>query len=102
MRAKKNLEAANNELEVNLDNALKVTTSLNHFLVHFFFSPYSVCFCLFNPENLFYTLKALSSTYKFSRLASIHFLKKWLRELVKRSKHISFSDHFKISHNLPN
>lgn len=37
MRAKKNLEAANNELEVNLDNALKVTTSLNHFLVHFFF-----------------------------------------------------------------
>ena len=52
MRAKKNLEAANNELEVNLDNALKVTTSLNHFLAHFF-SPYSVCFCLFNPENLF-------------------------------------------------
>ena len=37
MRAKKNLEAANNELEVNLDNALKVTTSLNNFLVHFFF-----------------------------------------------------------------
>ena len=36
MRAKKNLEAANNELEVNLDNALKVTTSLNHFLVQFF------------------------------------------------------------------
>ena len=36
MRAKKNLEAANNELEVNLDNALKVTTSLNHCLVPFF------------------------------------------------------------------
>ena len=36
MRAKKNLEAANNELEVNLDNALKVTTCLNHCLVPFF------------------------------------------------------------------
>jgi len=36
MRAKKNLEAANNELEVNLDNALKVTTSFSRSI--FFFS----------------------------------------------------------------
>ena len=42
MRTKKNLEAANNELEVNLDNALKVTTSLNHFLVPFFIFHFTV------------------------------------------------------------
>lgn len=31
MRAKKNLEAANNELEINLDNALKVGLDINTF-----------------------------------------------------------------------
>lgn len=31
MRAKKNLEAANNELEINLDNALKVRWTLGPF-----------------------------------------------------------------------
>lgn len=31
MRAKKNLEAANNELEINLDNALKVRETLGPF-----------------------------------------------------------------------
>ena len=42
------------------------------------------------------TLQVPISTYKFSKLISMHFL----REFDNRSKHFLFSDHFITSHNL--
>ena len=47
-----------------------------------------------------FTLYAPSSTYKFSTLASKHFLKNWLREFVKRSQHFFLSYHSVNSPNL--
>ena len=49
-----------------------------------------------NTSNslLYFTLSAPVSTNKFSRLISIHFLKNYLREFVKRSKHFLFGDQF--------
>ena len=100
MRAKKNLEAANNELEVNLDNALKVTTSLNHCLVPFFSFLFTVFVFVFLILRICFNPLSSKLNIQFLNKASIHFLKKWLRELVKRSRHIFFSDFFIISHYL--
>ena len=46
------------------------------------------------------TLSALVSTYKFSKLVSIHFLKNQLREYDNRSRYFLLGDHFINSHNL--
>jgi len=40
------------------------------------------------------------STYKFSKLISIHFFKELVERIDNRSRHFLFGDHFMNSHNL--